>query len=147
MQSIAVRQWPGSKFSGHYFHIFLMNSGISVFPTTNVCQLTSYQRQTVTLIAFVQKMQKDIKMLSTSMSTSQLGLNEVCVILSHRHDSITSVWYFVLQCITSSWYYHRDVILHKFQLFQIWKKLRNFFCSKINLKWKFGTYTPCVARI
>ena len=22
MQSIAVRQWPGSKFSGHYFHHF-----------------------------------------------------------------------------------------------------------------------------
>ena len=55
------------------FTIFFMNSGISMFPTTNVCQLTSYQRQTARLIAFVQKMQKNIKMLSTSMSTSQLG--------------------------------------------------------------------------
>ena len=36
--------------------------------------------------------------------TCQLGLNQFCVILSHRRDSITSVWYFVLQCIMSLWY-------------------------------------------
>ena len=58
----------------------------------------------------------------------QLGLKHLCVILSHRRDSITSVWYFV---ITSLWFYHRDVILHKFQLFKVWKKLRIFFAPKL----------------
>ena len=67
----------------------------------------------------------------------QLGPDHVCVILSHRRDSITSVWYFVIQCITSPRYYHRNMILHKFQLFQIWKKnkifllLQNYFEMEI----------------
>ena len=46
---------------------------------------------------------------------NQLGLNHVCVILSHRGDTITSVWYFVsmeiykVSClrysITETWYF------------------------------------------
>ena len=54
----------------------------------------------------------------------QLGLNHVSVILSQRRDT-----------------------LYISTIPNLKKKLRIVFCSKINLKWKFGTYTPCVARI
>ena len=33
--------------------------------------------------------------LNFSKGSDQLGTNHICVILSHRHDTITSVWYYV----------------------------------------------------
>ena len=81
----------------------------------------------------------------------QLGPNHVCVILSHRRDTITSVWYFVIMesykisrlrdTITETWYFM------SFKYSKIKKKTKKFFCSKNDLKRNFGTYTHCFARI
>ena len=68
----------------------------------------------------------------------QLGANYVCVILSHRHDSITSI--LIMGFYTK---YRLSVIVSrrrntwKIQKFQIKKKTKKIFCSKNNLKWNF----------
>ena len=80
--------------------------------------------------------------------TLQLGPNQVCMILSHRRDTITSVRYFVSMelykvshlrdSIMEMWHF----LYYRYSNFQ--KKYKKN-CSKDNLKWIFRTYTLWVA--
>ena len=78
-------------------------------------------------------------------TTLQLGPNHICVILSLRRDTITSVWYFVI--MGSHTKYQVSMILSQrrdtLRISNIpnSKKLRNFFPSKHDLKGNFGEFT------
>ena len=73
----------------------------------------------------------------------QLGPNHVSVIRSHRCDSITSVCYFDKRCITSPWYYYRDMILLFCQFLAILRLFGHFYplsVIKSLWNWNFGPF-------